>query len=68
MKRVNVLNEYLNLKHKMMLLLLKTPEKIFYLIVKHTLVQKLDSIKGVKPSDIVVSKVIHNSIMFMKII
>jgi rod shape-determining protein MreC len=36
-------------------------KKIFYLIVRTTLVQKLDSIKGVKPSDIVVSKVIHNS-------
>jgi rod shape-determining protein MreC len=43
-------------------------KKIFYLIVDTTLVQKLDSIKGVKPSDIVVSKVIHNPIMFMKTI
>jgi rod shape-determining protein MreC len=46
----------------MMLLLLKTHEKNLLFNRKDTtLVQKLDSIKGVKPSDIVVSKVIHNS-------
>lgn len=62
-ERVNVLNEYLNLKTQNDALALENAQQKNLLFNRKdtTLVQKLDSIKGVKPSDIVVSKVIHNS-------
>ncbi|MFV8352285.1 rod shape-determining protein MreC [Flavobacterium sp. XS2P14] len=62
-ERVNVLNEYLNLKTQNDALALENAQlkNLLFNRKDTTLVQKLDSIKGVKPSDIVVSKVIHNS-------
>lgn len=62
-ERVNVLNEYLNLKTQNDALALENAQLKNLLFNRKdiTLVQKLDSIKGVKTSDIVVSKVIHNS-------
>ena len=62
-ERVNVLNEYLNLKTQNDALALENAQlkNLLFKRKDTTLVQKLDSIKGVKPSDIVVSKVIHNS-------
>ena len=61
--RVNVLNEYLNLKTQNDALALENAQlkNLLFNRKDTTLVNKLDSIKGVKPSDIVVSKVIHNS-------
>lgn len=61
--RVNVLNEYLNLKTQNDALALENAQlkNLLFNRKDTTSVQKLDSIKGVKPSDIVVSKVIHNS-------
>ncbi|MFV8331934.1 rod shape-determining protein MreC [Flavobacterium sp. XS1P32] len=62
-ERVNVLNEYLNLKTQNDALALENAQlkNLLFNRKDTSLVQKLDSIKGVKPSDIVVSKVIHNS-------
>ena len=62
-ERVNVLNEYLNLKTQNDALALENAQlkNLLFKRKDTTLVNNLDSIKGVKPSDIVVSKVIHNS-------
>jgi rod shape-determining protein MreC len=60
---VNNLNEYLNLKNENEILALENA-KLKSLIFKDkdtTTIKKLDSLKGVKPDDILVSKVIHNS-------
>jgi rod shape-determining protein MreC len=62
-ERVNNLNEYLNLKTQNEALALENAKLKSLLFSKKdtTAVKKLDSLKGVKPDDIVVSKVIHNS-------
>jgi rod shape-determining protein MreC len=62
-ERVNNLNEYLNLKTQNEALAQENAKLKSLLFSKKdtTAVKKLDSLKGVKPDDIVVSKVIHNS-------
>ena len=62
-ERVNTLNEYLNLKTQNDALALENAKLKSLLFNKKdtTTPKRLDSIKGVKPSDIVVAKVIHNS-------
>jgi rod shape-determining protein MreC len=62
-ERVNNLNEYLNLKTQNEALALENAKLKSLLFSKKdtAAVKKLDSLKGVKPDDIVVSKVIHNS-------
>ncbi|MFV8346007.1 rod shape-determining protein MreC [Flavobacterium sp. ZB4P13] len=62
-EKVNNLNEYLNLKTQNDALALENAKLKSLLFNRKdtTAIKKLDSIKGVKPDDIVVSKVIHNS-------
>jgi rod shape-determining protein MreC len=62
-EKVNNINEYLNLKNQNDALALENAKLKSILFNKKdtTATKKLDSIKGVKTSDIVVSKVIHNS-------
>ncbi|MDI6049901.1 rod shape-determining protein MreC [Flavobacterium sp. XS2P24] len=62
-EKVNNLNEYLNLKTQNDALALENAKLRSLLFNRKdtTAIKKLDSIKGVKPDDIVVSKVIHNS-------
>ena len=62
-EKVNNLNEYLNLKTQNDALALENAKlkSILFNRKDTTAIKKLDSIKGVKPDDIVVSKVIHNS-------
>jgi rod shape-determining protein MreC len=62
-EKVNNINEYLNLKTQNDALALENAKLKSLLFNKKdtTVIKKLDSLKGVKPSDIVVSKVIHNS-------
>lgn len=62
-EKVNNLNEYLNLKTQNDALALENAKlkSILFNRKDTTSIKKLDSIKGVKPDDIVVSKVIHNS-------
>ncbi|MBG6187154.1 rod shape-determining protein MreC [Flavobacterium sp. CAN_S2] len=62
-ERVNNLHEYLNLKTQNEALALENAKLKSLLFNRKdtTAVKKLDSLKGVKPEDIVVSKVIHNS-------
>jgi rod shape-determining protein MreC len=62
-EKVNNINEYLNLKTQNDALALENAKLKSILFNKKdtTATKKLDSIKGVKTSDIVVSKVIHNS-------
>jgi rod shape-determining protein MreC len=62
-EKVNNINEYLNLKNQNDALALENAKLKSILFNKKdtTATKKLDSLKGVKPSDIIVSKVIHNS-------
>ena len=62
-EKVNNLNEYLNLKTQNDALALENAKlkSLLFNLKDTTAIKKLDSIKGVKPDDIVVSKVIHNS-------
>ncbi|MES2576491.1 MAG: rod shape-determining protein MreC [Bacteroidota bacterium] len=63
-EKVNNLNEYLNLKTQNDALALENAKLRSLLFNRKdttAIIKKLDSIKGVKPDDIVVSKVIHNS-------
>lgn len=62
-EKVSNINEYLNLKTQNEALALENANLKSLLFNKKdtTQVKKLDSLKGVKPSDIIVSKVIHNS-------
>ncbi|MFV5691115.1 rod shape-determining protein MreC [Flavobacterium sp. LT1R49] len=62
-EKVNSVNEYLNLKSQNDALALENAELKSLLFNRKdtTAVQKLDSLKGVKSEDILVSKVIHNS-------
>ena len=62
-EKVNNINEYLSLKTQNDALALENAKLKSLLFNKKdtTVIKKLDSLKGVKPSDIVVSKVIHNS-------
>ena len=62
-EKVNNLNEYLNLKTQNEALALENAKLKSLLFNRKdtTVIKKLDSIKGVNPNDIVVSKVIHNS-------
>ncbi|MNF29959.1 Cell shape-determining protein MreC precursor [compost metagenome] len=62
-EKVNSINEYLNLKTQNDELALENAYLKSILFNKKDTAQlkKLDSIKGVKPQDIIVSKVIHNS-------
>ncbi|WP_338646393.1 rod shape-determining protein MreC [Flavobacterium sp. KS-LB2] len=62
-EKVNNLNEYLNLKSQNDALALENAKlkSLLFNLKDTTAIKKLDSIKGVKPDDIVVSKVIHNS-------
>ncbi|SEF44037.1 rod shape-determining protein MreC [Flavobacterium urumqiense] len=62
-EKVNNINEYLNLKTQNDALAVENAKLKSLLFNKKdtTAIKKLDSLKGVKPSDIVVSKVIHNS-------
>jgi rod shape-determining protein MreC len=62
-ERVNNINEYLNLRSQNEALAIENAQLKSLLFNKKdtTQIQKLDSLKGVKPTDIIVSKVIHNS-------
>lgn len=62
-EKVNNLNEYLNLKTQNDALALENAKLKSLLFNRKdtTSIKKLDSLKGVKPEDILVSKVIHNS-------
>ncbi|KIA82689.1 rod shape-determining protein MreC [Flavobacterium sp. AED] len=62
-EKVNSVNEYLNLKTQNDALAQENAELKSLLFNRKdtTAVQKLDSLKGVKADDIIVSKVIHNS-------
>ena len=62
-EKVNNLNEYLNLKTQNEELAIENAKlKSLLFNAKDTAsARKLDSLKGVKPEDIIVSKVIHNS-------
>jgi rod shape-determining protein MreC len=62
-EKVNNLNEYLNLKTQNDALALENAKlkSLLFNLKDTTVIKKLDSIKGVRPSDILVSKVIHNS-------
>ncbi|MFV5684771.1 rod shape-determining protein MreC [Flavobacterium sp. GB2R13] len=62
-EKVNSVNEYLNLKTQNDALAQENAELKSFLFNRKdtTAVQKLDSLKGVKADDIIVSKVIHNS-------
>jgi rod shape-determining protein MreC len=62
-ERINAMDEYLNLKNENDVLALEnaTLKSLLFNKKDTTAVRKLDSLKGVRPSDIIVSKVIHNS-------
>lgn len=62
-EKVNNLNEYLNLKTQNDALALENAKlkSMLFNLKDSSEIKKLDSIKGVKPEDIVISKVIHNS-------
>jgi rod shape-determining protein MreC len=62
-EKVNNINEYLNLRTENDALALENANLKSLLFNKKdtTQIKKLDSLKGVKPSNIIVSKVIHNS-------
>lgn len=62
-EKINNINEYLNLRTQNDALALENANLKSLLFNKKdtTQIKKLDSLKGVKPSDIIVSKVIHNS-------
>lgn len=62
-EKVNNFHEYLNLKTQNDALAIENAKLKSLLFNKKdtTAIKKLDSLKGVKPSDIIVSKVIHNS-------
>ena len=62
-EKVNNLNEYLNLKTQNDALALENAKlkSLLFNSEDTTAVRKLDSLKGVKLEDIIVSKVIHNS-------
>jgi rod shape-determining protein MreC len=62
-EKVNSVNEYLNLKTQNDALALENAElkSVLFNRKDTAAVQKLDSLKGVKAEDIIVSKVIHNS-------
>jgi rod shape-determining protein MreC len=62
-EKVNNLNEYLNLKTQNDALALENAKLKSLLFNRKdtTAVKELDSLKGVKPEDLLVSKVIHNS-------
>ncbi|MFV5687068.1 rod shape-determining protein MreC [Flavobacterium sp. ZT3R25] len=62
-EKVNSVNEYLNLKTQNDALALENAQLKSLLFNRKdtTAVRKLDSLKGVKAEDIIVSKVIHNS-------
>jgi rod shape-determining protein MreC len=62
-ERVNNINEYLNLRTQNDALAMENAQLKSLLFNKKDTSQipKLDSLKGVKPTDIIVSKVIHNS-------
>jgi rod shape-determining protein MreC len=62
-ERVNNINEYLNLRTQNDALAMENAQLKSLLFNKKdtTQIQKIDSLKGVKPTDIIVSKVIHNS-------
>ncbi|MFM2368896.1 MAG: hypothetical protein RL619_1196 [Bacteroidota bacterium] len=62
-EKINSVNEYLNLKTQNEALALENAELKSLLFNRKdtTAIQKLDSLKGVKPEDIIVSKVINNS-------
>ena len=62
-EKLNNINEYLNLKNQNEALALENAQLRNVLFSKKdsTVIQKLDSIKGLKNTDIMVSKVIHNS-------
>lgn len=62
-EEINSANEYLNLKNQNDALALENAELKSLLFNRKdtTAIAKLDSLKGVKPKDIIVSKVIHNS-------
>lgn len=62
-ERINNISEYLNLKTENDALALENAKlrSILFNIKDTTSIPKLDSIKGVREADIIVSKVIHNS-------
>ncbi|MFN7099171.1 MAG: rod shape-determining protein MreC, partial [Flavobacterium sp.] len=62
-EKLNNLNEYLNLKTENEALALENAQLRSILFIKEdtTKLKLIDSIKGVKPTDIIVSKVIKNS-------
>ena len=62
-EKVSAINEYLNLKSQNDALAIENAQlkNLLFNRKDTTAIKKIDSIKGVKPSDIVVSKVIHNS-------
>ncbi|HQF47773.1 MAG TPA: rod shape-determining protein MreC [Flavobacterium alvei] len=62
-ERINNVNEYLNLKTQNDALAQENAQlrSMLFHTKDTTVAPKLDSIKGIKPSDIIVSKVIHNS-------
>ena len=62
-EKINNINEYLNLRSQNDALALENANLKSLLFNKKdsTQIRKLDSLKGVKPTDIIVSKVIHNS-------
>ncbi|HQK39875.1 rod shape-determining protein MreC [Flavobacterium alvei] len=62
-ERINNVNEYLNLKTQNDALAQENAQlrSMLFHTKDTTAAPKLDSIKGIKPSDIIVSKVIHNS-------
>jgi rod shape-determining protein MreC len=62
-EKINNVSEYLNLKTQNEALALENArlKSLLFNTKDTTEIAKLDSLKGVKPSDIIVSKVIHNS-------
>jgi rod shape-determining protein MreC len=62
-ERLNQFNEYLNLKNQNDALAQENAvlKNLLFNKKDTTIIKKLDSLKGVKPSDIIVSKVINNS-------
>lgn len=62
-EKINTVNEYLNLKAENDELVLENArlKSLLFNIEDTTKPPMIDSIKGVKPADIIVSKVIHNS-------
>lgn len=62
-EQISAIDEYLNLKNQNDALALEnaTLKSLLFNKKDTTAVRKLDSLKGVRPSDIIVSRVIHNS-------